>query len=452
VERRPHRGRRWRWAAAGAVVAIAAASAGWFTLRAPAGDASLPLPGHLSIAVLPFTNMSGDPQQDYFADGMTDDLITDLSQVSELFVISRNSTFAYKGQVVDPKQVAKELGVRYLLEGSVQHAGGMVRINAQLIDASSGGHLWADRYDGSLSDVFLLQDQVTRSITEALALRLTAKDRQVLGQQETSVPAAYDAFLRGWEHFRRATPEDYVEAIPYFEQAIALDPNYGRAYAALALDYHWKASKAWNRGVQELTPEILMAIERNLREAQKHPTSTSHQVAGLLAFGNGVFPTAISEFNAAIALDPSDSWSYAYMARSLAFFGRSEEALQYIRTAMRVDPHHPPIFMAFKGLAHFVLEQYEESAVALKEATRLNPEDAAGLLLLAAADGYLGRRDEAAAAIAAYDALGLRQGRPPITATFAWGTWSFYHRADRDRLFKGLLLAGVPEKVMAKPK
>lgn len=449
--RRPRRGTLWRWVVpAAVVVALAAGSAAWFSLREPASNTDLPQPGRLSIAVLPFTNLSGDPQQDYFADGMTDDLITDLSQVSQLFVISRNSTFAYKGKVVEPKRVAAELGVLYVLQGSVQRAGETVRINAQLIDAGSGGHIWADRYDGSLADVFSLQDQVTRSITDALALRLTDKDRQVLGQQETSVPAAYDAFLRGWDHFRRATPEDYRKAIPYFEQAIALDPNYGRAYAALALDYHWAAGAAWHRGVQEFTVETSNVIDRNLFEARKHPTSTSHQVAGLLASGWGVYPTAISEFNAAIALDPSDSWSYAYMARTLAFLGRPGEAVQYIQTAMRVDPRYPPIFLAFKGLAHFGLEQYEEAATALKAATRLNPDDASGLLLLAATSGYLGRREEAATAIAAYDALGRRHGRPPITATFAWGTWSFYRRADQDRLFNGLILAGVPEKLATK--
>jgi TolB-like protein len=157
---------------------------------------ALPLPDKPSIAVLSFINMSDDRKQKYFADGITDDLIADLSQVSSLSVISRNSTFTYKEKAVDPKQVAKELGVRYVLEGSVQRAGEQVRINSQLIDAVSGGHVWAERYDGSLSDVFSLQDKVTRSITKALALRLTDEDLQVLGRQETAIPAAYDAFLR----------------------------------------------------------------------------------------------------------------------------------------------------------------------------------------------------------------------------------------------------------------
>ncbi|HKP23412.1 MAG TPA: adenylate/guanylate cyclase domain-containing protein [Dongiaceae bacterium] len=430
-------------------VAIVAALVIWPDVWKPTTtDSSLPLPEKLSIAVLPFTNMSGDPEQSYFADGITDDLITDLSQVSDLFVISRNSTFAYKGRSVDPRQVAKELGVRYVLEGSVQRAGDKIRINAQLIDASSGGHVWADRYDGSLSDVFSLQDDVTRSITNALSLRLTDEDKQILGRRETTVPAAYDAFLRGWEHFLLGTSEDYIKAIPHFEQAIQLDPNYGRAYAALALDYHWKATTAWNRGVSDFfSTEVTSAIDRNLAEAKKHPTSTSHQVAGLMAFGYGFSGDAIAEFSEAIALDPSDSWSYAYMARSLAFVGKPKEALQYIRTAMRLDPHHPPVFLAFLGLAQFGMEDYEGASVSLREATRLNPDDAAGLLLLGAAEAYLGHKAEAMSAVAAYDAIGRRYGRPPVTATWAWGTWSYYEREDQDRLFKGLLLAGVPERV-----
>ena len=178
------------------------------TRRRPSGW-RLPLPDKPSIAVLPFTNMSDDPKQEYFADGMTDDLITELSKVSGLFVIARNSTFIYKSKTVPPKQVSEELGVRYVLEGSVQRAGDQLRINAQLIDALNGGHAWADRFDGSLADVFALQDKVTRSIADALAIKLTAAEQIAVDQQETSLPAAYDTFLRGWDHYRRTHPRGF---------------------------------------------------------------------------------------------------------------------------------------------------------------------------------------------------------------------------------------------------
>jgi TolB-like protein len=181
--------------------------------------------------------MSDDPRQSYFADGMTDNLITDLSKIPGLFVISRNSSFTYKDKTINPRQAAKELGVRYVLEGSIQRSAEQLRINAQLIDAVSDGHVWADRFDGSLGDVFALEDKVTRSIADALALRLTNSLEEEIGKSETNDPAAYDAFLRGMEHFRRRTPDEFSKAIPFFEQAIKLDPNYGRAYAALALIY-----------------------------------------------------------------------------------------------------------------------------------------------------------------------------------------------------------------------
>ncbi len=443
----------WRPAIAASLGAVVVAGlAATLVIREPAQEPSLSLPDKPSIAVLPFANMSGDPEQAYFADGMTDDLITDLSQVSGLFVISRNSVFAYKGKIIDPGKVAQDLGVRYVLEGSVQRAGDRIRINAQLIDTESGGHVWADRYDGSHSDVFTLQDRVTRSITDALALRLAEGERQLMIQQETKSTAAYDAFLRGWEHFRQATPEDYSAAIPYFQQAVKLDPDYGRAHAALALVRYWRASLSWSQNFGDLTTETNIAIGASLREAAKHPTPTYYQMAGLMAAGYGLHPEAIADFNQAIALDPSDSWSYAFMARSLAFFGRPAEALQYVKTAMRVDPHYPPIYLSFQGLAQFGLKQYQDAALSLEQATRLNPDDAAGLLLLVATYGYLGRTEEAKAVFAAHEALVHRRGRPPTTAIYAWGTWGYGMRPEKDHLFEGLILGGVPERLPANPK
>src|SRR5262245_42108874 len=182
-------------------------------------------PGKASIAVLPFANLSDDPQQGYFADGVAEDLMTDLSRVSGLFVASRNSAFAYRDKSVDLRQIGQELGVRHVLEGSVRRAGDKLRINVQLIDTATGGHEWAERYEGSQADVFALQDQVTKAVVAALALKLTPGEQEVMGQRETHIPEAYDAFLRGWEHYQRTTPDDFSKAIPYFEKAIELDPD-----------------------------------------------------------------------------------------------------------------------------------------------------------------------------------------------------------------------------------
>jgi TolB-like protein/class 3 adenylate cyclase len=212
VRRSPRSSPRAIMVIAGVLLVLGATAAmlkPWRTMIEP----GLPLPNKASIAVLPFANMSGDPRQEYFADGMTDDLITDLSQVSGLFVIARNSSFAFKGRMVDISRISRELGVRYVLEGSIQRAGDRVRINAQLIDAVSGGHAWAERYDGSLSEIFALQDRVTRSVADALALRLAGGDELYQAQAETSVPAAYDALLQGWEHYRRDSPQELAKAI-----------------------------------------------------------------------------------------------------------------------------------------------------------------------------------------------------------------------------------------------
>ena len=199
------------------------------------------IPDKPSIAVLPFVNMSADPDQAYFADGITEDLITDLSKVAGLFVIARNSTFVYKGKAIDIREVAKALGVRYVLEGSVRRSVDEVRINAQLIDATTGGHVWADRYDGDLKNIFALQDKVTRHVVTALAVELTKDDRERVARRGTENAQAYDVFLKGWQHYLRQTPEDFRAAIVQFKKAAELDPEYGRAYAALAATY-WEAS------------------------------------------------------------------------------------------------------------------------------------------------------------------------------------------------------------------
>ena len=189
-------------------------------------------PWKLAYAVLPFANMSGDPEQEYFADGMTDDLITDLSKISGLFVIARNSTFTYKGAPVEVRQVAEDLGVRYVLEGSVRRAGDEVRINAQLIDATTGGHVWADRYDGSAVDIFSVQDEFVRKIVKALAVNLTEEEQEEIGLGQTSNIEAREAFQKGWESYLRYSANDNAAAVSQFQVALELDPEYGRAYAA----------------------------------------------------------------------------------------------------------------------------------------------------------------------------------------------------------------------------
>ncbi|MEE9570426.1 MAG: adenylate/guanylate cyclase domain-containing protein, partial [Gammaproteobacteria bacterium] len=271
----------------------------WVPRIEPASVAAMafPLPDRPSIAVLPFSNMSEDASQEYFADGMTEDLITDLSKISGLFVIARNTTFTYKGQTVAPRKVAEDLGVRYILEGSVRRAGDQVRINAQLIDATTGGHLWAERYDGGLSDVFALQDRVTRNIVEALAISLKPNEIAKSARAETSNQEAYDAFLRGWAYYRQYTPRDVTRAIPHFERAIAVDPDYSRAYAALASIY-WIASEerdsigqtgVWLTALGLRYQEARNLNDEYLAQALRRPTPLAHQVASGMRLREGRF-------------------------------------------------------------------------------------------------------------------------------------------------------------------
>ncbi|HTO82577.1 MAG TPA: adenylate/guanylate cyclase domain-containing protein [Methylomirabilota bacterium] len=433
---------------------VMAGALAWWRPWQPPFKPDLPLPDKPSIAVLPFTNMSGDPQQEYFADGMTDDLITDLSQISGLFVIARNSTFSYKGRTIDPRQVAKELGVRYVLEGSVQRAGDALRINAQLIDAATNGHQWAERYDGSLADVFALQDKVTHSIADSLALRLSVKEQVSLGQHDTNLPEAYDEFLAGWELYRQTTADTDIKAIPHFEAAIRLDPNYGRAYAALAMIYRRYLQRFRQGGGLGITwVEAFGRMHTYALKAREFPTSTSRQFDALVAMwdppqGNQAYEnrseTAIAGLREAIALDPGDSWNYAYMAFALASVSRPDEALSFIGTAMRLDPHSPPFFFCILGLAQFGKAGYAEAVASLETCTRLNVDEGWALILQASANGHLGRVDAARAAVARFKTLRHQEG-DKLSIIQIWGAVFYKDDVALDPVIDGLRKAGLME-------
>ncbi len=452
--------RPWRWRAlvAGLLFTAAAAGAGaWLRpweskIEAAALERmALPLPDKPSIVVLPLVNLSNDPGQEYFSDGLTDDLITELSKIPGLFVIARNTSFTYKGKAVKIAHVAEDLGVRYVLEGSVQRAGDQVRINAQLIDALNGGHVWADRIDGTLIDVFTLQDKVTNTIADALALRVTATQQVSGAQDETSDPLAYEAFLRGWEHYRKTTAEDYAKAIPYFEEATRLDPEYSRAYAALAMVYIRSYGRGWAEDLGLAGREARRRALQNIDKARERPNALAYQAAGYIQLDNLSAKEAIKEFKEAIALDPSDSWSYAFAAFALATAGQAAEAIPYINTAMRLDPRPPALFLYYLGVAQFDLEQFENAAELLVQATQANPNDEFSFFALAATYGHLGQKEKGKAAIARYNALEVRQGGVPATVLGLGDFYFFnsdltnYESRDYKRLITGLRLAGVPE-------
>jgi len=447
--------KKWRKAVLVAAAIVIAAAGGFviwnFFLRHPSIEPAsvekmaFPLPGKPSIAVLPFVNLSDDPKQEYFADGMTDDLITDLSKISGLFVIARNSTFTYKGKPVKIRQVAEELGVRYVLEGSIRRAADRVRINTQLIDATSGGHLWAERYDGHIGDIFGLQDKITQKIVAALALKLTVGEQEYVVRKETENIAAYDAFLKGWEHYRRFTPDDFAKACSYFEKVLEFDPDYGRAHAALAQTY-WRGLELgwrWQMGLGVGWSEGRVLARKYLQTAMKHPTSLAHQVASEMCIFRREYDEAIYEANRAIALDPNDHRAHWIMAWARIYAGSPEDAVDFAKTAMRLDPHYAAPNLFLLGLAHFSMGKLEEAVTLFERAHTHNP-DLRGLSApLSAAYAHLGRDKEAQLALVNY------------RNEWSWWGWSpdllrvmqFFPFRDpevADRLADGLLKAGLP--------
>lgn len=404
------------------------------------------LSGKPSIAVLPFTNMGGNKEQEYFSDGMTEDLITDLSKVSGLFVISRNSTFAYKGKSPDIRTVARDLGVRYVLEGSVRKSGQQVRINAQLIDGQTGAHLWAERYDGSYEDVFALQDKVTSKIVISLAIRLTAGEQDQITHKETESTEAYDTFLKGWEQYLRQRPESFTQAIALFEKSVKLDPGYSRAYAALSATYWqvWKRNWYDKLGFKMDTyHEPQFRAEEFLEKALQDPTPLALQTVASMHAQQGHYAEAISEGERAIALDPNDADSYVALAGALNLAGQFEKSVALIKQAMRLNPLYPPSYLYELGLARFGLEQFAQAAVLLEKATALNPDDRWSLRLLLAAYGHLDRRENAEKIFEVAERNW--RGFDPLSIRGVTFWYPFKRPADTKRLAEGLRKANVPD-------
>ena len=409
-----------------------------------------PLPDKPSIAVLPFTNMSKDEEQEYFVDGMTEDLITDLSKLSGLFVIARNSVFAYKDEVVEIREVAEELGVRYVMEGSVRRVADQVRINAQLIDATTGGHLWAERYDGSLDDVFALQDQVTEKIVTALAIELTPREVQGTHKGKTRKIEAYDEYLKGQDEFRRGTPAGYLAAVKHFERAVASDPSYGLAYAALAAVYWNSARNGWSTELGLTYTESSSQSREYLREAMKTPSPLAHQVASERASHLRSSPVeAISEAEAAIELDANDPAGHLAMANALIKANQPELAVTSTQRAMRLDPHYPASYLRRLGRAQLTDLQFEAAVSTLENAIHRNPEDEWAMVFLVAAYGHLGLSEKAMATIERLNSLRNKLGRGNVTwenvDVEMYMSRSRYTGmlGDRDVIREGLNKAGV---------
>jgi TolB-like protein/DNA-binding winged helix-turn-helix (wHTH) protein/rhodanese-related sulfurtransferase len=443
----PRQGPGLATAAFVALLILAAMVPWWLFGRAE--KASAPTDGPPVIAVLPFTNLGGDPGQDYFADGITEDLITDLSKLSGVFVIARNSTWTYKGQPVKVEEIAKELGARFVVNGSVRREGDQIRINAQLADAVGGRELWADRYDGTLSNVFALQDKVIGQIVSALAVTLTSAEQAEAGQVETTNPKAYDALLQGLDHLRRDTEKETLAAISSFEKAVALDPHYSRAYAALAAA-QWRITLSfWFSSSGAGWQHAYEGLNRNLAKAMEKPTSLAYAILSQVQSQQGLYDEAFATIDRAMALAPSDPDNHVAKARILNATGRAAAAEAEIQVAMRLDPRFSPSTLRVLAISLFNEQKYQEAADTLERVIALQSDVAQDYSTLVSAYGHLGRTEGVQAAIDKYAALAIPAAYDPMTvqeSAFDWYGIAFnYHRPYIDQMTEGLRKAGVPE-------
>jgi adenylate cyclase len=408
-------------------------------------NASMPLalPDKPSMAVLPFQNMSGDPEQEYFADGIVEDIITALSRFKALFVIARNSSFTYKGRTVDVKQVGRELGVRYVLEGSVRKAANRVRITGQLVDTATGAHLWADRFDGGLGDIFDLQDRVTESVVGAIAPAVEKAEIERAKRKPTESLDAYALYLRGLARFYQfAGRQANDEALRLFNSAIELDPDFASAYGRAALCYAFAKTNGW---ISDAANEIAEAT----RLAQRAVELGKDDAIALAASG-WALAYVVRDLGVGAALidralglnsNSAEAWFYGGMAKN--WLGEPEPAIERLARAMRLNPLDPRMSAMRSGTAqaHFFLGRYDEAASWAAMALQDNQNDHTGLRIAAASNAMAGRPEQAHKAVAR-----LRQLNPALRVSTLKDVMGPYRRAeDLSRYEEGLRQAGLPE-------
>jgi pentatricopeptide repeat protein len=364
--------------------------------RSPS-QAALPLPDKPSIAVLPFANISGDPEQEYFADGMVEEIITALSRIRWLFVIARNSSFTYKGQAIDVKQVGRELGVRYVLEGSVRKAGGRVRITAQLIDAVAGTHLWADRFDGSLEDIFDLQDKVALSIAGVIEPTLQAAEIRYSAERPTNDLTAYDLYLRARSAASSYEREHLAQALDLLEQATAREPRYGLALAVAATyrvdleNYDWADDRE-----EEENRRVAIGLAREALSAAADDPGVLGRAAMVLGrFGEDI-DAALALIDRALALNPSFAYGWYWSGWLRLFAGQTDLAIQHFETSMRLNPRSQRGFhLSGIGMAHFVNHRFDNALAVLRSSLEEVPAFTPTYRTLASCYAHMGRLDEA---------------------------------------------------------
>ena len=449
-EERISRLKKWGWAGIGAFVILilgAITVAVWHSYFPPASqpekaplvwNPAFELPDKPSIAVLPFANMSGDPEQEYFSDGITEEIITGLSKVPRLFVIARNSTFTYKGKPVMVQQVGQELGVRYVLEGSVRKSADRVRVTAQLIDAMTGKHLWAEKYDRDLKDIFALQDEIMMKVIAALQVKLTEGEQALIVAGGTDNFEAYAKFLQGVEYAKRFNKDGNLLARKMAEEAIALDPNYPRGYRLLAtshfLDVIFGISKSPKQSLAKAAELYQKVIILDPSEA------VAHAFLGFVYTMMRQYEKGIAEAKKAVALNPNAADAQCFFGRISYFNGRHKEAIAAIKKAMRLNPFPPNWYFQQLGFAYCHAGMYEEAIAACQKALHVSPDNLLAHLGLAASYSLSGREEEARAEVE--EVLRLS---PKFCLERILKGWPYKKQSDKDLIVNALRKAGLPE-------
>jgi len=389
------------------------------------------LPDKPSVAVLPFTNMSGDPKEDYFGDGIAEEIITALSKTPKLFVIARNSSFVYKGKAVNVQQVSRELGVKYVLEGSVRRSGNQLRITAQLIDATTGNHLWAERYDRELKDIFATQDEITMKILTSLRVSLTEGEMARMQAKGTNNLDAYLLFLQGWGEFGRVNKDSILRGRQIAEKAIALDPKYALAYHLLAATYADEVPAGLSENPR-LSLKKAMELEQKAI-ALDNSLALPHALLGWIYTLTLQHDKGIAECEQAVNLEPNSAIAHFYLSMALRYAGRPKEAITVAKEAIRLDPI--PISIYYQSLtnSYCLTGQYEEAIAAGKKATGLGPNNLVAHAFLAAAYSLHGREEEAR--IEAAEVLRIN---PKFTVDYWAKTIPYKNEADRELIIGAL--------------
>jgi TolB-like protein len=394
-----------------------------------------------SIAVLPFENMSGDREQDYFADGIVEDIITALSRFKSLFVIARNSTFTYKGRAIDVRQVGRELGVRYVLEGSVRKAGQRMRISGQLVECQSGAHLWADRFDGTLADVFDLQDQITTNVVAAIAPRLDRAEVERARSKRMNDLTAYDCFLRGFAFFSLGTREALSDAIRLWYRAIELDPDLATPYGMIALAYWMQRLSGWSVDRHREDTEIrrLAAVVAAIGGDDALALCAAGDA---LAFACREYETGVALLDRGLFVNPNLALGWRCRGWTSVLLGQHESAIDQLSLALRLSPLDPLNHMTERGMAAALLhlERYDEAVSWAVKALAHKPGEVGALGIAAAAKALAGQIDEARSIT-----TDLLQLRPQMRLSELAKTVTYERKEDVDRMLRGLRLAGVPE-------